>query len=829
METRIYNNEQLADRARDLADTGADGFNGIKQIFVTLDTADPPAYTWLDVEFYNDKHLADIVAAVGGGADIQQIFTVSGGTRFKADVAAQRLQIVQVNATAIASQLRLQINGVGDYSGYILHVDYQDRIDPLFARQDFKFRPGCFNSNCHPGEAYSPVAEEPVIDYLARDFDSFKHLLLNAMRQRVPDWQPTSEADLDQVLIDLLAADADELCDYQDRTMNEAYLGRARKRLSLARHARLMDYHIHQGNQASTILAVKVMADQVIPSGFGAWPGVDWQDNIDGIFISTGDQACFTLLNQIALYTWGNVVTALEAGSTEADILSPQGIAQTHADDLVAILHREDITRLLLEEKLNPETGTLNGRDKSARQLLRLLPGNEAAESRYDPVNDTWYVRIRWQDDDQLQRRYCFVIQCPGQPPQSGISALHGNLLAMRHGRPHLTTFRPPGSELGPTDNAVFIHRDEAHIAPSRWGSLCRLPNPLLAYTDTSPGGLLPPISTLQVGVSGIGGNWQERIDLIDSESQDMHYMVETDEYGFSTLRFGNNVNGRALPADHEVRCLYQISRGSQGNVGADVLRGFDHTASGYPDVERVWNPLDVTNGRDPEPPDEILRRAPQAYRARQLRAVTLEDYARRAEELDGVSHAHARYAWTGSWRTVRVAIDPQGTDELSAALRQQVQKYLAAVRLIGEDLEVRGARYVPLDITLQLCVHPGYWPEDMAAELELEFSDGYTADGRRGFFHPDNWTFGQPVHASALIGRALQVVGVERVLLLSMRRWHSGTGNSPVTLTINPDELEQNAVSVLPVKADEIIQVANDPGQLEKGRIQFDILGGRQ
>ncbi|MDY6979911.1 MAG: baseplate J/gp47 family protein [Pseudomonadota bacterium] len=830
MTMRIYNDEQLADRARDLADAGTDGFNGIKQVFVTLDSAKPPAFTWLDVEFYNEIILAEILDDISDGTDIQQIFTVCGGTRIKADIEANRLQVVEVDRTAtFPTRLQLKLNGVGDYSSYTLQVEYQDRIDPLFARQDFKFRPGCFNTNCHPGERYPAAPEEPVIDYLARDFDSFKHLLLNAMRQRVPDWQPTSEADLDQVLIDLLAADADELCDFQDRVMNEAYFGRARKRVSLARHARLMDYHIHQGNQASTTLAVKVLADHSIPAGFGVWPGIHWQDNADGIFISSRDQACFTLLNEIALYTWGNVVTALEAGSTEADIVSSAGVTQTDADDLVAILRRDDIVSLLIEEKLNPETGTLNGRDKTARQLLRLLPGNQAAESRYDPVNASWYVRIRWQEQDRLQHRYCFVVQCPGQPAKSGISAFHGNLLPISHGRPHLSVFRPPGSDLGPTDNEVFVHRDYAYLEVTQWGSLCRLPNALLAYTDTRPGGETVPISTLQVKVSGIGGHWEERIDLIDSESEDMHYMVETDERGFSTLRFGNNINGRALPADHEVNCWYQVSRGSLGNVGADVLTGFDNSASAYPEVERVWNPLDVNNGRDPELPAEILRRAPQAYRARQLRAVTLEDYVRRAEELEGVSHAYARYAWTGSWRTVHVAIDPEGTDVLNDMLRQQVQDYLDAVRLIGEDLEIRSAQYVPLDITLQLCIHPGYWPEDVAAELELEFSDGHTADGRPGFFHPDSWTFGQALHASALIGRALQVVGVERVLQVSMRRWHTGTGNSPVTLNINPDELAQNVVAVLPVKPYEIIQLENDPSQLEKGRIQFDILGGRQ
>jgi hypothetical protein len=74
----------------------------------------------------------------------------------------------------------------------------------------------------------------------------------------LPGWNSTSEADLDQVLLELFSVAADELSDYQDRVMNEAYLVTSKKRVSLARHARLMNYFIHQGNQAQTIVALNV-------------------------------------------------------------------------------------------------------------------------------------------------------------------------------------------------------------------------------------------------------------------------------------------------------------------------------------------------------------------------------------------------------------------------------------------------------------------------------------------------------------------------------------------------------------------------------------------
>ena len=152
-------------------------------------------------------------------------------------------------------------------------------FDPLFAEIRFKFRPGCFNNNCAPEwDAALPPDDDPAIDYQAKDYGSFREAMITAMRTRVPGWEPTSEADLDMVLAELFSVAADELSDYQDRVMNEAYAVSARKRVSLARHARLMDYHVHQGSQASTWLALEIDHEagqhsfELIP-GLTAWSG----------------------------------------------------------------------------------------------------------------------------------------------------------------------------------------------------------------------------------------------------------------------------------------------------------------------------------------------------------------------------------------------------------------------------------------------------------------------------------------------------------------------------------------------------------------------------
>jgi hypothetical protein len=859
--TLLRNEERLEDRARD--DLKGKGLNAFRLAYVTLEAAPKPRFAWLDVEFWNDNALAPLPPC--------EVFKVEGAYRQRGGPPARAVQVVEVLAGG-NNTLRLKIAPVGDYSSYLLSTLEAKRLPtpgnalplamyPLLNALPFKFRPGCFNLNCTPADKFKPPPLEPEIDYLARDYDSFRHVLMAAMMRRVPGWSPTSEADLDQVLIDLIAADADEQADYHDRVLNERSLATARKRVSLARHARLMDYHVHQGNQSSTWLALEVAATVDLPATagdeFGVWTGMNWKDADAVVFAVPREttrwrQRCYAELSSLRLYTWGDTVTALAQGTTEADLTGTTPLNQAQAESLRDFFlgqHPSQVLApgvtdlnpavdlLLIEEALNPETGTPNGARTSQRQLLRLVPLDAhppRAEALLDPFTGEWLVRVRWLAEDALQQNFCFSCECSGTLVPD-VSLFHANLIRVTQGRPRITTFRAPDQPLAGVDESNLVARDEARYeivtrqqgrdSPLR-GVLCPFPAAPLAHRATNPGGDTPTRTTAQVSVQGFSTPWQEHSDLIESQDDDEHFMVETDELGGSSIRFGDGVNGAALPTGAYVQCRYRVGQGSSGNVGAGSIVGFID-ASGA--VQRVWNPFDVVDGRDPEPVAEIVRRVPEAYRQHQLRAVTLADYARRAEELAGVAHAHASYAWTGSWRTVRVAIDPAGSTVLDESQLRAIAEHLDAVRLIGEDLEVRPASYVPLDIRLTLCIESAYWPEDLRAVLEEEFSDGWTRDGRRGFFHPDAWTFGQPLYASQLIGRALAVTGVGRVLRLSLRRWNPGSGGGLSAIDIDPSALPESKLEKLEVGPAEIIVVANDPDHLETGRIAFEITGGRR
>src|SRR5439155_578231 len=60
---------------------------------------------------------------------------------------------------------------------------------------------------------------------------------------------------------ELLAYVGDHLSYYQDAVATEAYLDTARQRISVRRHARLMDYHMHEGCNARAWVCIETDAD----------------------------------------------------------------------------------------------------------------------------------------------------------------------------------------------------------------------------------------------------------------------------------------------------------------------------------------------------------------------------------------------------------------------------------------------------------------------------------------------------------------------------------------------------------------------------------------
>src|SRR5258708_10761149 len=97
-----------------------------------------------------------------------------------------------------------------------------------------------------------------VIDYLARDYNSFRKALVDLIPAKLPEWTDRSEADFGIVLLELLSYMGDILSYYQDRIANEAFLSTAQDRASVIQHLRLIGYVMAGASAATTKLRLIV-------------------------------------------------------------------------------------------------------------------------------------------------------------------------------------------------------------------------------------------------------------------------------------------------------------------------------------------------------------------------------------------------------------------------------------------------------------------------------------------------------------------------------------------------------------------------------------------
>jgi hypothetical protein len=247
--------------------------NGID--FLDVFDAGAPTADWqrvLYVYFVNDAS-ATLKSLTAANVEI------SGGVRITG-IQVKSVQFVPEPTAPAPGKVKLEVlvSQPGDFSTYTLRFldtatlrlldtngSVPGGLDPQLAEVAFSFKVECPSDfDCQAQATCSPaIADEPEIDYLAKDYLSFRQLLLDRLGLLLPDWGERSPADLGVVLVELLAYVGDQLSYRQDAFATEAYLGTARHRVSVRRHARLMDYAMHDGCNARTW--VQVLVDSTAP------------------------------------------------------------------------------------------------------------------------------------------------------------------------------------------------------------------------------------------------------------------------------------------------------------------------------------------------------------------------------------------------------------------------------------------------------------------------------------------------------------------------------------------------------------------------------------
>lgn len=466
----------LADRRRD--QVRARGRNGIDYIEVAID---PPALT----VYFLDKAPANLQKAN---------IRISGGRRVR-NLQVEDLHLCIQEDEERDDCLKIILKNPGDFSTYRLcfvEVDAQGRptgapfagFDPKYACLSFSFAASCPSDlDCQAAADCAPITRaEPEISYLAKDYASFRQLILDRLALLMPGWQERHVPDLGITLVELLAYVGDHLSYFQDAVATEAYLDSARQRISVRRHARLVDYALHEGCNARTWVCVQVESEHhaldpqniyfvtnhhnILKLGTPVLSHAEIQqlaaDHYD-VFepLTCAPIQLFAAHNELHFYTWGDTECCLAAGSTRATLyydwqpLPPAAPPEVDGETVqspaaktgsgkagkAAVTappenrqHLQPGDVLIFEEVIGPQTGNRADADPRHRHAVRITGREYLLDDLYEPP--VQLVEITWGPEDALPFPLCIsAIIPPDCRRVENISVARGNAILVDHGR----------------------------------------------------------------------------------------------------------------------------------------------------------------------------------------------------------------------------------------------------------------------------------------------------------------------------------------------------------------------------------------------------------
>ena len=704
------------------------------------------------------------------------------------------VNITGVGWTVINAQdvLQITVDKPAGFTIYKLLID-DTRIDSYYNDVPFDFKTGCPSVfDCKPPAHDCPadILVDFPVDYQARDFWSFRRALLEYASLRYPDWPDRLEADAGIMLAELMSAVGDEMAYYQDRVARESYLETATQRRSIRRHARLVDYEMHDGLSATTWVDITVLNNAAgnIPAGTDVWgtndDGTDVQFEIGQGFIDQfpliKPYSVSSAMNSLFPHIWDETDACLPAGATEMYVEGDQ-------------------TALLFPGKwVMLQTFPVNMAQQARVHLVQLSTIQKQTDPvLVDPITlmPDIITLLQWTDEFKTPFEMDLTIL-----------SVRGNLLPATEGKT-FTAYFIAGATF---DDLTQPEQDQLNIlsnfapvdtAVERTGAnqslcyLCSLPGteaqPLVRLGDTDPHKALPEIHIEELAFTGgswgpNGNVWEYRTALVgvtSSTAEQKHFTLddgffkrvvgyqlngeEIIHYDYAnnagtTVRFGDGEFGLIPKGKTVFRVSYRLSTATSGNITERTLN-FIENVPGL--LLQVLNPLPINNGVAMETADELRQQAPDAYKAITYRAVRPEDYAEAAERLPWVQRAGAAFRYTGSWTTAFVTPDPLGTDVLPDADRQDLVNQLNRFRQAGREAYSLNPLYANIDLDIEVCAESFAF----AGELSQRVQDALTQ-----YFSPDRFTFGDKLQRSTLEETIQLIAGVKAVenICITRRGW---------------------------------------------------------
>ena len=802
----------------------------------------------------NGIDYAEVLGSPGCGTQIAVTFLKDprGLGLSPGNIALSGESVLTVQSIAPAPDdpltLVLSLDSTGDFAPYTLTLVSGPGsafapagIDPQLASVAVSFKAGCPSPADCVSTACCPSVPLPAPDIhsLARDYDGFRQQLLDRMAVLVPGWTELHAADPAITILEVLAYAADRVSYLQDAVNTEAYLGTARSRISLRRHARLVDYRVREGCNARAWVCLTASNTSVtLPAGTAVYPlvpGLPAAVSPTGSYAATLAAAAgpvfatiepivaFHEHNELNLYAWGDGACCLPAGTTEATLVG-------------TLTHLYIGQVLLFEEAVGPLTGEITDANPLNRCAVRLTAVTTVgADGTWlnDPIDGTAVTAIAWATEDALPFPLCISSVTDaehGARTLPAVSVARGNVVAADAGEWVV------GEDLGPVPAAPATALASGCDCTNTSGAAVLRPRyePVLQNSPLTFAAAYDPSaaasSFLAQDVTGatpqirLAGDdalpWAPAPDLLEQDKEGAAFVVEVENDGSAHLRFGDGTYGMAPLPGQRFSATYRVGNGAEGNVGREALA---HVLVAGGGISGVRNPMAAAGGTDPETAEHIRQVAPSSFQT-QLRCVTADDYGTQAAMLPGVREGRGSFRWTGAWYTAFVSVDPTSSTDTKGAVTSgvatsvttSVTTALNTRRMMGTDIVVERAIFVGLRITLGVCVRPNYFRGDVYAALWKALVTGDACLGSTGLLDAANFSFGETVYASPILAMAQSIAGVASVTLTTFARV-----SAPVSAGSAPPALLQ-------MGALEIPRCDNDPDHSDRGLLVLTLDGGK-
>jgi hypothetical protein len=397
--------------------------------------------------------------------------------------------------------LGIEVDRTGDWSAYTLcfvKLDEHGRptgeplLDPRYSCVELSFKIDCpAEIDCKDDDGCPPETHPPrTVNYLAKDYASFRQLILDRLSLLMPEWRERHVPDIGIAIVEVLAYVGDYLSYYQDAVATEAYLDTARQRISVRRHVRLVDYAMHEGCNARVFVFLEAAADADLAKPFDfffvtrppesdepaalrlhelvslkrGWIPFEPLADAEAIRLRTAH-------NRIAIYTWGNQECCIPRGATRATLLDswieePPEPEPSYGEYEVQLEHPKPKKRKKYGDECEPPpkprkrsldlrpgdfllfeelacAGTVSkdnfdgnhpepDADPAHRHVVRLTKVTPSV----DPLFDLPVVEVEWSREDAMPFTLC--VSAIGKPDEcdfvEGLAVARANLVLADHG-----------------------------------------------------------------------------------------------------------------------------------------------------------------------------------------------------------------------------------------------------------------------------------------------------------------------------------------------------------------------------------------------------------